>query len=347
LTSGEATGPLVVNQLIDELQARGATNVRRPRCAHCGHVKPVPYRADGRYICRNCATKQRCANCGRISHAWYRDRNGQPRCRACRPDPGTDDPVADICTIVTRVDPDLNPHLVRQVVLDTVARRHHLLQLYWKLDAHPEWLTGHGGDGSQHVTALIEGLRQAGSRKVSPPPCPRCGHVRPLSRRIDGEGVCLLLRDNGRDLRPVPSAPPGRGTRPGPRTAVPTLLGKPPDEPRDMCQVRATPRGTRTRTGRTAILQQLLPVADSDLFDLRPRTPLLPEHYIGTPVRVVLRHTQTLRTLRRNKADRRPLPRRTALRTLLPTRPRIIPTMHELRHCRTTAPPRPVRAMRL
>lgn len=116
LTSGDATGPLVVNQLIDELQARGATNVRRPRCAQCGNVKPVPYKADGQYVCRNCAAKQRCANCGRISHAWYRDRNGQPRCRACRPDPGTADPVADICTIVTRVDPDLEPHLVRQVL---------------------------------------------------------------------------------------------------------------------------------------------------------------------------------------------------------------------------------------
>src|ERR1700712_924887 len=44
LTSGDATGPLVVNQLIDELRARGATNVHPPRCAQCGHVKPVPYR---------------------------------------------------------------------------------------------------------------------------------------------------------------------------------------------------------------------------------------------------------------------------------------------------------------
>lgn len=128
---------------------------------------------------------------------------------------------------------------------------------------------------------------------------------------------------------------------------MPPLLGKPPDEPRDVLWVRATPRGKRTRIGGTATLQQLHIAADSDLFDLRPRTPLLPEHYIVTPVRVVLGHTQVVCTLRRNEADRRPLPRRTALRTLLPTRPRIIPALHELRHRRTTTPPRPVRAMRL
>jgi len=191
LTSGGATGPLVVNQLIDELQARGATHVRRPPCPHCGHVKPLPYRAaDGRYICRNCATKQRCANCDRIAHPWYRDRNGQPRCRNCQPNAGTTDPVADICAIVTRVDPTLEPDLIRRVVLEAVPRKHHLLQLFWKLDTHPEWLTGNGGDGSPHVKALIEGLRQAGSLRFSPSPCPRCGRVRPLTRRIEGEGVC-------------------------------------------------------------------------------------------------------------------------------------------------------------
>ncbi len=68
---------------------------------------------------------------------------------------------------MTHVDPDLEPHLVRQVLLDTVPRRNQLLQLYWKLDTHPEWLTGQGGDGSQHITALIEGLRKAGSRRVT------------------------------------------------------------------------------------------------------------------------------------------------------------------------------------
>ena len=256
LTSGDATGPLVVNQLIDELQARGATNVRRPRCARCGNVKPVPYRADGQYVCRNCASKQRCANCGRISHAWYRDRNGQPRCRTCRPDPDTADPVADICTIVTRVDPDLEPTSgtasrardrspqapIAAALLGTrhpprVAHRPRRR----RLPAH------HRPDRGAPTSWFPQGQSTSLST-VRPHPSTDQTHRRRASLQH------LLLGDDGRDLRPVPSTTASRRARSEPRTVVPLLLGEPSDEPRDVRWVRATPRGKRTRTGRTAIL---------------------------------------------------------------------------------------------
>ena len=70
LTSGAPTGPLIVSQLINHLLAHGASNVRRPRCAHCDHTTPLTsISSDGNRICTPCAAKirrdrNRCVKCG-------------------------------------------------------------------------------------------------------------------------------------------------------------------------------------------------------------------------------------------------------------------------------------------
>jgi hypothetical protein len=100
---------------------------------------------------------------------------------------------------VTRIDPDLEPPLVRHVVLETISsrRQHHFLQLYWELDARPELLTGRGAEGSRRVITLIERLRQVGSQMILPPVCTQCGRERPLTRSIQGERVCNSCYNDG------------------------------------------------------------------------------------------------------------------------------------------------------
>ena len=195
LTSGAPTGPLIVSQLINHLLAHGARNVRRPRCAHCDHTTPLTsINSDGKRICTPCAAKirrdrNRCVKCGRQDYSWFRDRDGELRCQTCRPDPETDDPVAEICAVVARADPDLDPAQVRQVVVETTRLRHKQLRLYWELDGRPELLTGQGAQGSARVSALIDGLRRIGSQRILPPACPRCGRIQPLVP-FQGQRVC-------------------------------------------------------------------------------------------------------------------------------------------------------------
>lgn len=186
LTSGAPTGPLIVSQLINHLLAHGASNVRRPRCAHCDHTTPLTsISSNGKRICTPCAAKirrdrNRCVKCGRQDYSWLRDRDGELRCQTCRPDPETDDPVGEICAVVARADPDLDATQVRQVVMETTRLRHKQLRLYWELDGRPDLLTGQGAQGSARVSALIDGLRRIGSQRILPPACPRCGRIQPL-----------------------------------------------------------------------------------------------------------------------------------------------------------------------
>ena len=223
LTSGAPTGPLIISQLINHLLAHGARNVRRPRCAHCDHTTPLTsINSDGNRICTPCAAKirrdrNRCVKCGRQDYSWFRDRDGELRCQTCRPEPETDDPVAEICTVVAKADPDLDPAKVRQVVVETTRLRHKQLRLYWELDERPELLTGQGVQGSARVIALIDGLRRIGSQRILPPACPRCGRIQPLVP-YQGQRVChgCYRRANmetcsgcGKE-RPVAGRNPGR-----------------------------------------------------------------------------------------------------------------------------------------
>lgn len=103
LTSDRPEGPRSIERLVRALRARGASHVALPRCARCGHARPLQGRDGDRRICSQCAARQRavanpCAVCGNVRLVAHRDRQGLPRCAYCPPEDG--DPIDAICAVI-------------------------------------------------------------------------------------------------------------------------------------------------------------------------------------------------------------------------------------------------------
>jgi len=99
LTSGRTAGPPLVDRLIRTLRDRGAVVVMQPCCATCGKASKTisHHAADGLRICTAChnratgvRSRSPCAICGRVLIPRSYDRQGQPRCGQCPPDPAVD-----------------------------------------------------------------------------------------------------------------------------------------------------------------------------------------------------------------------------------------------------------------
>jgi hypothetical protein len=88
LLTGEAAYAPVpsVLRLIDLLCERGARQITRPACPHCGRTIPLVKPRAGVRLCRNCVAKSRaepCGRCGTVKEAATRDDQGRPLCPNC------------------------------------------------------------------------------------------------------------------------------------------------------------------------------------------------------------------------------------------------------------------------
>lgn len=87
LTSGASSTPPIVDRLIVELTARGASGLQRPRCALCGEARDLRYRWENGRICSKCFIRNNkaiCAVCGKLKPVDTRTADGQAVCAACR-----------------------------------------------------------------------------------------------------------------------------------------------------------------------------------------------------------------------------------------------------------------------
>ncbi len=87
LTRGGSTAPWMVDHLIAELTAAGATRVRPQCCAWCATTKWVSLWRDGRRICTTCDQRlrvERCGRCGQDRPVCTRDPDGSSICASCR-----------------------------------------------------------------------------------------------------------------------------------------------------------------------------------------------------------------------------------------------------------------------
>jgi hypothetical protein len=191
LVDGRSPAPRVVGDLLTALCKAGASNVSPPICAECGKGLRSFQRRGEHWYCGGCGPRREpCAGCGKNRPVSRRDRNGQPRCVHCRPDHGPD-PVEVVVDVVTSIDPTLSSDLVGAAVRASAPRTGQCHQLAAAVADRPDLLTGAGAAAPvPAVLRLIDNLRDAGARNITPPACPHCHRAIRLHRRIDGQWLC-------------------------------------------------------------------------------------------------------------------------------------------------------------
>ena len=160
-------------------------------CAECGkHLRTLQRRGDDWY-CGVCGpVREPCGECGQIRPIYTRDRDGNPRCVACPPDGGRD-PLELAVDVIAAADAALSTDVAAAAVRLAAPRSGHRHQLAWALQDRPELLTGAGAEAPiRSVLRLIDSLCDAGASAIIRPPCPRCGRIIHLHRRIDGKWLC-------------------------------------------------------------------------------------------------------------------------------------------------------------
>jgi hypothetical protein len=168
LTSGRSEGPRSIERLIRALRDRGARHVVLPRCARCGHARPLQSRDGDLRICGQCTARERaaaCAVCSRVRRVAHRDRLGRPRCAYCPRDGG--DPIESICVVVDSLGLGVTRQMVVRAVARGVPRAAEQRRLSWALQNNPALLTGHAAHGPLVVVDLIEALIAEGAPRRS------------------------------------------------------------------------------------------------------------------------------------------------------------------------------------
>ena len=191
LDDGRSPAPRAVGDLLVALNKAGAAHISAPVCAECGkHLRTLQRRGDDWY-CGVCGpVREPCGECGRIRPIHTRDRDGNPRCVACPPDGGRD-PLELAVDVIAAADAALSTDVAAAAVRLAAPRSGHRHQLAWALQDRPELLTGAGAEAPiRSVLRLIDSLCDAGASAIIRPPCPRCGRIIHLHRRIDGKWLC-------------------------------------------------------------------------------------------------------------------------------------------------------------
>ena len=110
--------------------------------------------------------------------------------RNARPVSGQD-PAEIVMNVVAAIDPALPAALVSAAMTAAAAGAGQRRQLAWALQDQPGLLTGAGAAAPvPSVLRLISELCDAGATRIVRPPCPRCGRVISLHRRIGGQWSC-------------------------------------------------------------------------------------------------------------------------------------------------------------
>jgi hypothetical protein len=191
LDDGRSPAPRAVGDLLIGLNKAGASHISPPVCARCGKQLRTLQRRGEQWYCAVCGpVRQPCGQCGRIRPVAMRDSDGQPRCVACPLDGGRD-PLQLAVEVITAADPAVSADVAAEVVRSVAPRCGHRRQLAWALQQRPELLTGAGAEApTPSVLRLIEALCNAQASAIVRPPCPRCGRIIHLHRRIDGKWLC-------------------------------------------------------------------------------------------------------------------------------------------------------------
>jgi len=190
LIDGSSPAPRVAGDLLVALRTLGVA-VSAPRCKNCSKQLRTFQRRGHDWYCAVCGpTRLACAACGKVRVVTSRDRDGRPRCASCPPDDGAA-PIAAIVEAVAGVDATLDADTISAAVKRVTSRAGQRRQLAWALQDRPDLLTGAGAESPvPSVLRLIDVLREAGSTKVVPPSCPRCGRSVVLSKLHDGLRIC-------------------------------------------------------------------------------------------------------------------------------------------------------------
>ena len=191
LDDGRSPAPRAVGDLLIALNKAGTTRISAPVCAECDkHLRTLQRRGDDWY-CAVCGpVREPCGQCGRIRPIHTRDRDGQPRCVACPPDGGRD-PLELAVDVIAAADAALSTDVAAAAVRTAAPRSGHRHQLAWALQDRPELLTGAGAEApTRSVLRLIDTLCDAEASAIIRPPCPRCGRIIHLHRRINGKWLC-------------------------------------------------------------------------------------------------------------------------------------------------------------
>jgi hypothetical protein len=191
LTDGRSPAPRAIGDLLIALRRAGATVIAPPACAGCGKALATLQRRGQDWYCGVCGPRREpCGACGSARPVPFRDRDGQPRCGQCPPGDGRD-PAAIIAGIVAAIDPQVPAGAVVSAVHAAAAQSGQRRRLAWALQDEPGLLTGAGARAPMpSVLRLVGELRDAGASGIVAPPCPRCGRVIRLHRRIDGQWCC-------------------------------------------------------------------------------------------------------------------------------------------------------------
>ncbi|WP_207934712.1 hypothetical protein [Actinomadura sp. KC06] len=190
LTDGRSPGPRAVGDLLIALVRAGATTTSLPRCAECGKALQTLQRRGEDWYCSVCGPiRKPCAVCGEERPVDRSDRDGRPRCRRCPPDDG--DPTQVVVEVVAVIDPALPTEVVAEAVKAAATQPSKRHQLAWAVQDRPDLLTGAGAEASTpSVLRLIDKLCDAGATGIVRPPCPGCGRVMSLHRKIKGRWLC-------------------------------------------------------------------------------------------------------------------------------------------------------------
>ena len=191
LTDGRSPAPRVIGDLLIALRKAGATVISPPVCAGCGKSLRTMQRRGQDWYCGVCGPRREpCGACGNTRPVTFRDRDGQPRCGQCPPGDGRD-PAVTIAGIVAAIDPVLPAEAVISAVRAVATGSGRRGRLAWALQDQPALLTGAGAQAPVlSVLQLIGKLSDAGASGIVRPPCPRCGRVIHLHRRIEGRWCC-------------------------------------------------------------------------------------------------------------------------------------------------------------
>ena len=191
LTDGRSPAPRAVGDLLIALRKAGARAVSPPACTECGKDLRTMQRRGQDWYCGVCGpVRLPCAACGKTGRVASRDRDEQPRCARCPPG-GGQDPAEIVMNVVAAIDPALPAVLVSAAMTAAAPGAGQRRQLAWVLQDQPGLLTGAGaGAPVPSVLRLISELCDAGATRIIRPPCPRCGRVINLHRRIGGQWSC-------------------------------------------------------------------------------------------------------------------------------------------------------------
>lgn len=321
LTDGQSPAPRAVGELLIALRKAGARAVSPPACTGCGKDLRTMQRRGQDWYCSVCGpVRLPCAVCGKTRRVASRDRDEQPRCAQCPPG-GGQDPAEIVMNVVAAIDPALPAALVSAAMTAAAAGAGQRRPLAWALQDQPGLLTGAGAWAPvPSVLRLISELCDAGATRIVRPPCPGCGRVIGLHRRIGGQWSCrncvarsrfqlcarcgavqqVAIRDeHGRPLCPH------------------CLVTDPANQ--EICTGCRAPPGQRPLRGR-AFVPGLRAGHDDDLLDLRPPRAVL---CVQDDWRAVVRSMQAalgpVQPLRPGRPGSRRHQGRTSLRGLHPS----------------------------